>query len=263
MNTEDTYGISRISIVSMRLEPDHRSEMVNQLLFGEHYTTIKESADGKWIKVSCALDRYEGWIQKEQFHEISFEYFEQVGLSDYKICLDLFSSILFNKTHVHVTIGSILPITSNEIFQMDEHLAFNGESKSLGQKRDSDFVEQIGKKYLNAPYLWGGKSPLGIDCSGFTQMVFRISGYSIPRDSTQQAITGRHVEKLSDSHPGDLLIFNNDSGNIDHVGILLENEKVIHASGKVRIDILEPEGVKNVDTGRITHQLHSIRRVII
>jgi len=186
-----------------------------------------------------------------------------VGLSDYKICLDLFSSILFNKTQVNITIGSILPITSNEIFQMDEHLAFNGESKSLGQKRDADFIEQIGRKYLNAPYLWGGKSPFGIDCSGFTQMVFRIAGYSISRDSTQQAMNGKHVEDYSQARSGDLLIFKNESGKINHVGILLDSNKVIHASGKVRIDGLEEKGIINVETNQQTHLLHSIRRVIL
>lgn len=247
----------------MRLQPDHRSEMVNQLLFGEHYTVLKESDDGKWIKIISAIDRYEGWIQKEQFHQISFEYFEQVGLSDYKICLDLFSSILFNKSQVNITIGSILPITSNEIFQMDEHLAFNGESKSLGQKRDADFIDQIGRKYLNSPYLWGGKSPFGIDCSGFTQMVFRIAGYSINRDSSQQAMNGKHVEDYSHARSGDLLIFKNESGKIDHVGILLDNSMVIHASGKVRIDRFEEESIINVKTNQKTHFLHSIRRVIL
>ena len=262
MKTESLHGICRISIVSMRLEPDHRSEMVNQLLFGEHFTVLKESDDGKWIKISSAHDRYEGWIQTEQFHEISAEYFEQVGLSDYKICTDLFSSILFNKTQVNIAIGSILPISSNELFKM-EHLAFNGESKSLGQKRDAEFIEQIARKYINAPYLWGGKSPLGIDCSGYTQMVFRIAGYSIPRDSSQQVSCGRNVEDLSLALPGDLVVLSNESGVVDHVGILLENSRIIHASGKVRIDTLETDGIRNTKINKLTHHLNVIRRIIL
>ena len=247
----------------MRMEADHRAELVNQLLFGEHYTVLKESEDRNWLKISSAIDRYEGWIQKEQFHQISNEYFEQVGLMDYKICTDLFSSILFQKSQVNITIGSILPISSNEIFEMDEHLAFNGESKSLGQKRDADFIEGISRKYINTPYLWGGKSPFGIDCSGFTQIVFRIAGYSIPRDSSQQAISGKQVEDFSQALPGDLLIFNNENGKIDHVGIFLEGSKVIHSSGKVRLDVLEANGIKKAESNRITHYLHGIRRIIL
>lgn len=247
----------------MRSEPNHRSEMVNQLLFGEHYTVIKESDDRKWLKILSALDRYEGWIQIEQYHEISSEYFDQVGLMDYRICIDLFTSILFNKSQVNITIGSILPISTNELFEMHEHLAFNGESKSLGQKRDADFIEQIARKYINTPYLWGGKSPFGIDCSGFTQIVYRISGYTIPRDSSQQAMSGKLVEDISLSKPGDLVVLNNANGVIDHVGIILENNKIIHASGRVRIDQLDSEGIQNLETKKHTHHFHSIRRVII
>ena len=262
MSELNQYGICRLSLIPMRMEPDHRSEMVNQLLFGEHFSVNRESDDGKWLKIMSALDRYEGWIQVEQFHEITSDYFEQVGLMDYRICTDIFSSILFNKTQVMITMGSILPISSNELFEMDEHLAFNGESKSLGQKRDADFIEQTARKYLNSPYLWGGKSPFGIDCSGLTQMVFRISGYSIPRDSSQQVVSGRHIEDFKESSPGDLIIFNDDSGKIDHVGIMIENQKIIHSSGKVRIDEITVDGIRNSDTGRITHNLHSIRRII-
>ena len=101
MKEDQKYGICRISIVSMRSEPYHRSELINQLLFGEHYSVIKESDDGKWIKISSAIDRYEGWIQEEQYHEISADYYHQVGLMDYRICTDLNASILFNTTRVN------------------------------------------------------------------------------------------------------------------------------------------------------------------
>jgi hypothetical protein len=263
MKSESTYGISRISILPMRSEPDHRSEMVNQLLFGEHYTVLRPADDGKWLKIQSAIDRYEGWIQREQYHEISADYFEQVGLMDYRICTDLFTSILFNKTEVNITIGSILPISSNEIFEMEGHLAFNGESKALGQKRDAEFIEQVAKKYVNTPYLWGGKSPFGIDCSGFTQIVYRIAGYSIPRDSSQQVMSGKQVEYFAQAAPGDLVILADENGKVDHVGIMLEGEKIIHASGKVRIDRLTPDGIFKADTNILSHHLHSIRRVIL
>lgn len=262
MREDQKYGICRISIVSMRSEPNHRSELINQMLFGEHYSILKASEDNKWLKISSAIDRYEGWIQKEQVHEISAEYYHQVGLMDYRICTDINASILFNKSRVNITIGSILPISSNELFEMEGHLAFNGESKALGQKRDADFIEQIGRKYINTPYLWGGKSPFGIDCSGFTQIVYRIAGYSIPRDSSFQATSGKGVERFEESQPGDLIILADESNKIDHVGILLEDNKIVHASGKVRIDRLIEEGIIQNKNKLITHYLHSIRRII-
>lgn len=260
---KDTYGICRIAIVSMRMEPDHRSEQVSQLLFGEHYSVVDSSEDKKWVRISCAYDEYEGWIQKEQFHTISTEYYDQIGNSNYKISTEISSSILFNKSYRNITIGSILPISTNELFETEQHLAFGGESKSLGQKRDADFLELIARKYLNTPYLWGGRSPFGIDCSGFTQMVYRICGYMVPRDSSMQLNAGKLVSDFSSIHPGDLAILKDENGIVDHVGILLSDNKIIHASGKVQIDKFLPEGIKNMDTKLVSHHLHQIRRVII
>ena len=261
MNKE--YGICRVSLAPMRSLPDHSSEQVSQLLFGEHYTVEEFSADGAWLKIIAGYDKYEGWIQKKQHHLITVEYFEQLVNSDYKICTDVFSSILFNKHRLNILIGSILPITVNEIFKMEEQFAFNSESKSLNQRMDGEFVKQISLKYLNAPYLWGGKSPFGIDCSGFTQMVFRISGYLIPRDSTQQAEHGEMVIDVAQAKCGDLAFFADDQNIIDHVGIILSEGNIIHASGYVRIDKLTGVGIINSETGSLTHRLHSIRCILI
>ena len=128
---------------------------------------------------------------------------------------------------------------------MEEQFAFNGESKSLGQKRDFEFLKSIAMKYLNAPYQWGGKSPFGIDCSGFVQMVFKIGGYFISRDASQQASNGRGVDKFSNALPGDLLFFSKNNKDISHVGVLLEGDKIIHASGNVRMDTIIEEGIIN------------------
>lgn len=145
---------------------------------------------------------------------------------------------------------------------MEEQFAFNGESKSLGQKRDFEFLRSIAFKYLNAPYQWGGKSPFGIDCSGFTQMIFKISGYQLLRNASQQAHHGKKVKSISDALPGDLAFFQNTEGKIIHVGIILTDERIIHASGKVRIDHFLEEGILNADTKIYTHQLAEIRRIL-
>ena len=126
---------------------------------------------------------------------------------------------------------------------MEEQYAFNGEAKNMGLKRDFSFLRSIALKYLYAPYLWGGKTPFGIDCSGFTQMVFRICGYSLFRDAWQQASQGKAVRQIEEIVPGDLAFFKNAEERIVHVGIALGDNKIIHASGRVRIDKISREGI--------------------
>lgn len=256
------WGISRLTLLPVRSEPGDKFEMSNQLLFGEHYSVVGESKDREWLKIINYFDNYEGWIDRKQHYSISEEYFQQVNNSDYKISLDIYSTMLFHKNKIPVLLGSIIPISTNEIFKMEEQLAFDGESKSLGQKREFDFLKLIALKYLNAPYLWGGKSPFGIDCSGFAQQVFKICGYKIPRDSSQQAEVGEKLGEFGASKPGDLAFFSNKRGKIAHVGIILEDGRIIHASGKVRVDQISEKGIINEETGKMTHTLVKIKRVL-
>jgi gamma-D-glutamyl-L-lysine dipeptidyl-peptidase len=254
-------GISRLSVISVRAKGSDKAEIVTQLLFGDHYTVTGLSEDKKWLRVQLYYDKYEGWIDSKQHDAISDAYFEQINNADYKICTDVTSTLLYKKHQTPIVIGSILPISTNELFKMEEQLAFNGEAKSLGSKRDREYLNQIAVKYLNAPYLWGGRSPFGIDCSGFTQNVFRICGYDLPRDSAQQAQVGSAI-KYSEIQLGDLAFFKNNDDKIVHVGIVLENNQIIHASGKVRIDDLTDAGIVNCETGALTHQLVSVKRVV-
>ena len=236
--------------------------MVTQLLFGEHYEVLETSKDGEWHRICMKWDDYEGWINALQYHPIPQDYFEQIDVSDYKICLDVTNSILYQKRQTPIVIGSVLPISSNELFQMDEQLAFNGDSKTLSQRREADFVKHMALRYLGAPYLWGGKSPFGIDCSGFTQMVFKLAGYRLKRDSIQQAEQGKAVATLGEAMLGDLAFFTKDRLKISHVGIILDDNTIVHASGRVRQDTLTEEGIVHAESGQTTHLLHSIRRVL-
>jgi cell wall-associated NlpC family hydrolase len=156
--------------------------------------------------------------------------------------------------------GSIIPISSTELFKMEEQFAFNGESKSIGLKRDVENLKNTAKKYLNAPYLWGGKSPFGIDCSGFTQIVFKIHHKKLLRDASQQATQGETVAFRSAAIGGDLAFFDNEDGKIIHVGIMLNNHQIIHAAGKVRIDPIDDQGIFNPELGKYTHKLRIIKR---
>ncbi|MEO5978915.1 MAG: C40 family peptidase [Chryseolinea sp.] len=256
------YGVCRLSVIPVRMEAHHQSEMVTQLLFGDHYEVNNQTRDKKWLRIKTNFDQYEGWIENKQHHAIGQEYYEYLNRAEFKITTDTTATILYNKNPLTILIGSMIPITSFELFKMEEQFAFNGEAKNVGQKREFEFLRGIAFKYLNAPYLWGGKGPFGIDCSGFTQMVFKICGYQLLRDSWQQGNQGKAINSLAEGAPGDLGFFKNEEGKINHVGILLAGERIIHASGRVRVDHLNDEGILNVDTKIYSHYFSHIRRIL-
>jgi hypothetical protein len=255
-------GICRLSIVPVRKEPSHRSEMVTQLLFGDHYTVLSTTPDKKWIHIKMYFDGYEGWIEISQHKEISEAYFYDIINNEFKISTDLTTSILYKKKALQIVMGSVLPIAHTELFDLDEQFAFNGDAKNLGQKRDYEFIKTIALKYLNAPYMWGGKTPYGIDCSGLVQMVYKIAGYKLKRDTSEQVRQGVIINNLKDSKPGDLAFFSDDKGKIGHVGIIIDDGKIIHAYGQVRIDILNQKGIFNEKNKIYTHKLEFIKRIL-
>ena len=116
--------------------------------------------------------------------------------------------------------------------------------------------------YLNSPYLWGGRSPFGIDCSGFTQMVFKLNGIKLPRDAYEQAEIGKTLNFIEETQKGDLAFFDNEEGKIIHTGIIIDKNKIIHSSGKVRIDNLDHYGIFNAETGKYSHNLRLIKKVV-
>jgi hypothetical protein len=256
------YGVCRLSLVAVRKSPAHQAEQVTQLLFGDHYEVLDNERSGKWTRIRTDFDQYEGWIDGKQHHPITKEYFDYINRAEFKITTDLTSSILYNKSPQLVLMGSIIPISSTELFKMEEQFAFNGEAKNLGQKREPEFLKNIAQKYLNTPYQWGGKSPFGVDCSGLTQMVFKICGYPLLRDSTQQANQGKLIERLGETRPGDLAFFTSEEDKISHVGIVLGEDKIIHAHGRVRIDHLNEEGILNLETKIYSHTLSHFRRIL-
>lgn len=256
------YGVCRLSLVPVRQTPSDKAEQVTQLLFGDHYEVLASDATGKWLHIRIHFDQYEGWIDQKQHHAISKEYFAYNNKAEFKITTDLTSSMLYNKSPKIVLMGSIIPISSSELFKMEEQFAFNGDAKNLGQKREFEFLKSIALKYLNSPYLWGGKSPFGIDCSGFVQMVFKICGYKLLRDARQQVTQGRTIKSFQEAQPGDIAFFRNETGAIHHTGILLARERIIHSSGKVRLDNLTEQGIFNTETQQYTHELAEIRRIL-
>jgi hypothetical protein len=256
------YGVSRLALVAVRETPNADSKQITQLLFGDHYEVLKKADSGSWIYIKIHFDGLEGWIDVEQHHAISQEYFDQINHANFKITTDLTCNILFKKSPITILLGSIVPISNSELFKMEEQFAFNGEAKSLGQKREVEFVKTISMKYLNAPYLTGGKSPFGIDAAGLVQIVFKIAGYTLPHSVKGQLSQGSVVKSFSDAMPGDLAFFSHKNDEIIHVGIVLNDDKIIHSFGRVRVDHLLEEGIMRADSKIYTHYLKEIRRIV-
>jgi hypothetical protein len=254
-------GICRLGIVPVRVEGSEKAEMVTQLLFGDHYSVTMFSDDGKWARIRIEFDGYEGWIDSKQHTEISDEYFNHLNNTEFKISTDLTSTILFKKRLIQIVIGSILPISSYELFEVNEQFAFNGSSKNVGEKQGFEFLKQIIKPYMNAPYLWGGKSPFGIDCSGLTQQVFKLCGYKLMRDARQQYNQGEEVSSLAEAAAGDLAFFENENKSVTHVGILMEDLDIIHSSAFVRRNKLDDRGIFDEELSTYTHNLAGLRRI--
>ena len=254
------FGICRLAMVPLRSKPSDTSEMVSQLLFGEHYQVLSATPDGKWLQIKTHFDHYTAWLDFKQHHTISSEYFHQINYSDYQIITDLTTPVVLEGESTNLVMGGIVPISSNELFSSSSVLQFSGQAKPIGEKLSAGELLAMGLKYLNTPYLWGGRSPFGIDCSGLVQQVFRIAGHSLPRDSRDQIKAGSPVSSLGEITAGDLAFFADDHGKVNHVGIILEDHEILHASGKVRIDRLQEAGIW--DGNQITHKMKTIKRVL-
>ncbi len=252
------FGICNLSIIPLRSESNDRSEIVSQVLFGEHFE-ILESAK-QWTKVKLQYDDYEGWIDSKQFQSISEENYNRLSKEAIILNSDLVEYITApNNTLLPITIGASLSFLNHSDIN-SENYDFEG-LKVTGKKPKADLVA-TSYLYLNSPYLWGGKTPFGIDCSGFTQMVYKLNGYKLLRDASQQSTQGDVLSFIEESEPGDLAFFDNEEGKIIHVGIILENNYIIHASGKVRIDRLDHLGIYNAELNRHTHRLRVIKKMI-
>ena len=251
------YGISNLSIIPMRHEASDQSEMVNQILFGEHFKILESRK--KWSKIRLAHDSYEGWICNKQWIEIEEDNYKKLDQEVSTITTDILD-IISKDLHQPIVIGSILPsFKSGHAIFNTEMYQFDGLTTPGFTQKDKLIENAL--IYLNAPYLWGGRSPLGIDCSGLTQMVYRLQGVDLPRDAYQQAEIGTTLSFVEESEPGDLAFFDNNQGKVIHVGIIMENNYIIHASGKVRIDRIDQQGIFNKDLGKHTHKLRLIKSI--
>ena len=247
------YGLGNLSIVALRNEPSDKSELTSQVLYGELFKVLEHRK--KWSRIRLSYDSYEGWIDNKQFQFIEENDYKTYTAKKEQLCSDLVHFITDKEHKLQpIVMGSVLSAQSLL------HHSYDGETL-IGQKKKNQLIETA-LLYLNTPYLWGGKTPFGIDCSGFTQMVYRLNGYKLLRDASQQATQGDALSFIEESSPGDLAFFDNNEGDIIHVGIIMENHYIIHAHGKVRIDRLDHSGIYNVDTKTHSHKLRVIKSIV-
>ena len=247
------YGICNLSLVPLRLEANDKSELVSQLLYGDHFKILDKRKS--WTRVRLAFDDYEGYVDSKQFVEISKEDFKHIEKTKPIYSTDLVEFIQDEN-------NQLLPILLGSSLIGLKILNHSFDGNSTSEILPKSNLIKTASLYLNAPYLWGGKSPYGIDCSGFTQMVYKINGYKLLRDASQQASQGEVLSFIEESEPGDLAFFDNSEGEIIHVGIILENNYIIHAHGCVRIDRLDQSGIYNIEQNRHTHKLRVIKKII-
>lgn len=258
------FGVCNLSLVPLRAEASDRSEMVSQLIFGDHFEVL-ETQD-RWARVKTAYDDYEGWIDPKQYVPVDRETFDSLDNGS--------NTILGLKIHhpvrrvdtdeiVNIVAGSTLPGYTSGKFKIGP-ISYAVVHPPLKPKQEL-FLSEIraaAKFYLNAPYLWGGRSAFGIDCSGFSQMVFKQFNIKLKRDAWQQALQGTTVDFLQEVQAGDLAFFDNEEGRITHVGILLSNNRIIHASGRVKVDVIDTQGIYSNELNRYTHKLRIIKRFV-
>lgn len=227
-----------LSTIPLRYQAGDREELVTQLIYGEDYRILERHE--KWWRVECRHDQYQGWVAAEQ----------------------ILPRPAVDKSVVLKALGSLETEVGGQLLSPGSRLTPDEASRIrlMGRPIESASMAEIAEHFLGTSYLWGGRSVFGIDCSGLVQTVGRLAGLDLPRDASQQVSCGDPIE-FGDHRQDDLAFFQNAQGNITHIGILKAENTIIHASGWVRMDDFNAQGISRRTDGIHSHQLHSIRRI--
>jgi cell wall-associated NlpC family hydrolase len=256
------FGITITSCVPIRKEPAEQSEMTSQLLFGELFE-ISEKRN-KWILIKTVFDNYQGWVDPKTIKLLDENQFEKLKNSPCEITKSVITQISAQGSIFSTRIfpGSELYNLKKDKFSFaDQEFTLDSQlEKNKGNQRDNLIL--YAKQFINAPYIWGGRTPFGIDCSGLTQVLYKIAGIPIHRDARKQVIHGHTISFINEAKPGDLAFFDNEKGEIIHVGMIFDEGKIIHASGRVRIDKIDHQGIYNEEIRQYSHKLRVIQQII-
>jgi cell wall-associated NlpC family hydrolase len=266
-------GICLNAMIALHSGPSHQSEMTDQLLFGESFELLESR--GAWRYIRRNTDGYEGWLESTDFVELPLEETSKKKPSETYVVQKPMARVKNHDQTMWIPGGSVLPhydpgtgnfaIGGQNYFLMDHPSTIGNKTSPAGVK-DPDAVHKCAERaalgYLNAPYLWGGKTIMGIDCSGLTQVVLRMCGYELPRDSHQQVHHGQVLDFISGARAGDLAFFDNEEGEVIHTGIMLGTNRIIHASSRVRVDYVDQQGIYNKELKKYTHKLRVIKKII-
>ncbi|MBO7648307.1 MAG: C40 family peptidase [Bacteroidales bacterium] len=262
------YGICLLMSIPMRATNSHQSEMVSQLLFGETYSVLESTSE--WLRIVTTDCNYEGWISTKQHSELNEEEFAAYwNQPHYKVpYLYLLIKEIAGRFFFPVCLGSQFPMPQDGVFTM-AGLQYGVElmpEETLppveGLTETQNRLRTIASQYLHASYLWGGRTPAGIDCSGFVQNVYSCFDIQLPRDASQQVTYGQTVDFIQEAQVGDVAFFGDEEGRIVHTGIVCGPQQIIHASGYVHIDTLDETGIFHHGLRRYTHQLRTIKRIL-
>ncbi len=248
------YGLCSQSIIPVRSSPNSSAEQVTQLLYGDLYKVTDHRKD--WVKIRVTFDGTEGWIPKNQSHPLEKE--------DYRAFKAAKEPAHASDLISFVSTGNqlLIPVLLGSVVQFTRHLKHEYEGELVRGRLEKTNLLTTAYQYLNAPYQWGGKTPFGVDCSGLSQMVYKINGHTLPRNAADQSALGEVLSFVEESSPGDLAFFDDEEGRITHVGIIMKDNHIIHAHGKVRIDRLDQSGIYDQEQGRYTHRLRVIKKIL-
>lgn len=256
------YGICPFSVVSLRVSAVDTSEICTQLLFGE-LAEVLEHKGKAWIKVRCHHDHTIAWMHRNQLQAVTAEEFETYQ-TDFAYCLDLIQPAVANDHFLPIPLGARLPLFDGLKFQLgNKSYQFSGQAVAAKKMPPTaKLLEKLARRYLYAPQLHGGRSPLGIDSDGLVQLLFQLLNIRLPRKADQQKQYGEAIDFVEQSRAGDLAFFENRKGRIIHVGIVLENAQILHVSDCVRIDRLDHFGIFDENKQHYSHKLRILRRLL-